>query len=61
MIGGVACETKQLLDTIEVLDLVKSEWSSLSIRLLSPLKCFNAVSLPEGILIIGGQNNKAIS
>jgi hypothetical protein len=46
------------LKSIEVFDYIKSEWSLVHAQLPLPLKDFCAVSLPEGILIIGGTDIK---
>lgn len=52
-IGGQDSQN-QLLDSIEILDSHDSEWQLLEINLPVPLRNFNAVTLPQGVLVFGG-------
>jgi len=47
------------MDTIECLDLLKLQWTTLQCKLPMPLTRVAAVSLPDGIMIMGGHNIKA--
>jgi hypothetical protein len=60
-IGGFCSETgNTTLDSIEIFDLSKSEWSIAQAHLPVPLRDFNAISLPEGVLVLGGIDYRGI-
>ena len=54
--GGVCSKSKQILDSVELLDLKQTfGWMRLRLKLPAPLFNMNAVCLPDGILLVGGK------
>ena len=59
-LGGVCPETNHTLDSVEVFDIHTSKWTVLDTKLPIPIRDFCAVSIPEGILVMGGTDSTAV-
>ena len=59
-LGGVCPETNRTLDTVEVFDIHTSKWIVLDTKLPIPIRDFCAVSIPEGIFVMGGADSATV-
>ena len=57
MLGGVSYPDKMPLQNIEVFKLGSTEWQLCNLNLPIPLRALSSVSLPEGILLLGGYDS----
>lgn len=52
--GGLSYPDKMTLHTIEIIRLGQNEWQLCNLSLPTPLRSLCSISLPEGILLMGG-------
>jgi hypothetical protein len=60
VIGGLSFPDRIPLQNIELFKLGQSEWQLCSISLPIPLRGLSSVSLPEGILLLGGYDTAGV-